>query len=50
LGVAHFISHGTNVVDAATLRDITHIPRFVWFTLWLVITIVALVAGARMLT
>jgi Peptidase M50B-like len=49
-GVAHVISHGSNAGDAATLRDITHIPRFVWFMLWLVITVAALVAGARMLT
>jgi hypothetical protein len=49
-GVAHVLSHGTNASDAATLRDITHVPRFIWFTLWLVITVVALVAGARMLT
>ena len=49
-GVVHVISHGSNARDAATLRDITHIPRFVWFMLWLVITVAALVAGARMLT
>jgi hypothetical protein len=49
-GVAHVISHGSNAGDAFILRDITHIPRFVWFTLWLVITVAALVAGARMLT
>ena len=49
-GVAHVISHGSNARDAALLRDITHIPRFVWFMLWLVITVAALVAGARMLT
>jgi Peptidase M50B-like len=46
-GVAHVLSHGTNASDAATLRDITHVPRFIWFTLWLVITVVALVAGAH---
>ena len=49
-GVAHVISHGTGAKDAIILRDITHIPRFVWFMLWLVIAIAALVAGARMLT
>jgi hypothetical protein len=49
-GVVHVISHGSNARDAAILRDITHIPRFVWFMLWLVITVAALVAGARMLT
>ena len=37
----------SNAVDAARLREITHIPRIVWFTLWLVITVAALVAGYR---
>jgi Peptidase M50B-like len=49
-GVAHVLTHGSNAADAATLRDITHVPRIVWSTLWLVITVSALVAGARMLT
>ncbi|HUK72454.1 MAG TPA: M50 family metallopeptidase [Streptosporangiaceae bacterium] len=49
-GVAHVLTHGSNAADAATLRDITHVPRIVWSTLWLVITVAALVAGARMLT
>jgi hypothetical protein len=49
-GVVHVLAHGSNAGDAAILRDITHVPRIVWSTLWLVITIAALVAGARMLT
>jgi hypothetical protein len=49
-GVVHVLTDGSNAGDANNLRDITHIPRIVWFTLWLVITVAALVAGARMLT
>ncbi len=49
-GVGHVLMHGSNAADAASLRTITHIPRVVWSTLWLVITLAALVAGARMLT
>ena len=49
-GVGHVLTDGSNAVDASRLREITHIPRIVWFTLWLVITVAALVAGARMLT
>ena len=49
-GVGHVLTDGSNAVDAARLREITHIPRIVWFTLWLVITVAVLVAGARMLT
>lgn len=49
-GVGHVLMHGSNAADAASLRRITHIPRIVWSTLWLVITVAALAAGARMLT
>jgi len=49
-GVGHVLTDGSNSVDASRLREITHIPRIVWFTRWLVITVAALVAGARMLT
>lgn len=49
-GVGHVLTDGSKAGDAVTLREITHIPRIVWFTLWLVITVAALVAGARMLT
>lgn len=49
-GVGHVLTDGSKAGDAVTLRKITHIPRIVWFTLWLVITVAALVAGARMLT
>jgi hypothetical protein len=49
-GVVHVLTDGSKAGDAANLREITHVPRIVWFTLWLVITVTALVAGARMLT
>lgn len=49
-GVGHVVVHGSNAADAASLRRMTHIPRLVWSMLWLVITIAALVAGARLLT
>ncbi len=49
-GVGHVLTHGSNAADAASLRAITHVPRVVWAALWLVITLAALVAGARMLT
>ena len=49
-GVVHVLTDGSNAGDARRLRDLTHIPRIVWFTLWLVITVAALVAGARILT
>ena len=49
-GVGHVVVHGSNAADAASLRKITHIPRVVWSTLWLVITLAALAAWARLLT
>lgn len=49
-GVGHVLMHGSNAADAAILRKITHIPRVVWSTLWLVMTLAALAAGARLLT
>ena len=49
-GVGHVLTDGSRAGDAGRLREITHVPRIVWFTLWLVITVAALVAGARLLT
>jgi hypothetical protein len=49
-GVVIVLVHGTNAGDAANLRRITHLPRFLWFVLWLVITVAALAAGAHLLT
>lgn len=49
-GVGHIVVHGSNAADAASLRKLTHLPRIVWSTLWLLATIAALVAGARLLT
>jgi Peptidase M50B-like len=49
-GVGHVLKHGSNAADAATLRKITSLPPALWSTLWLVITVAALWAGAHMLT
>jgi hypothetical protein len=49
-GVVMVLAHGSNAGDAANLRRITHLPRFLWFALWLVITVAALAAGAHLLT
>jgi amino acid permease len=49
-GVGVVLAHDINVGDAFTLRKLTHLPRFLWSVLWLVITVAALSAGARLLT
>jgi hypothetical protein len=49
-GVGHVLMHGSNAGDAGNLRRMTHIPRVVWSLLWLILTVAALAAGARMLT
>ena len=49
-GVGVVLTDGSNAVDAVNLRKITHLPRFLWSLLWLVITVAALVVGARLLT
>jgi len=49
-GVGVVLTHGSNAGDAANLRRITHLPRFLWSLLWLVITVAALAVGARLLT
>ena len=46
-GVRIVVQRGTEAGDAATLRDNTHIPRLVWFALWLAATLTAVVIGAR---
>jgi Peptidase M50B-like len=48
-GVRFVLMHGSGAVDADILRNLTHVPRIVWATLWLVITVVALWAGGRLL-
>jgi predicted anti-sigma-YlaC factor YlaD len=49
-GVGVVLAHDINAGDAFTLRKLTHLPRFLWSVLWLVITVAALSAGARLLT
>jgi Peptidase M50B-like len=45
-----FTGGGSNAPDAETLRGLTHVPAFVWATLWFVIAVAALWAGGRLLT
>jgi len=49
-GVGVVLTDGSDAGDAANLRRITHLPRSLWSVLWLVITVAALAAGARLLT
>jgi hypothetical protein len=48
-GVRKVIYRGTGAEDAATLRQMTHIWRGFWFTLWLAGTALALVVGGALL-
>ncbi len=48
-GVRYVVNHGPRAGDAANLRDLTYVPRVVWFGLWLVGTIAALMVGGRLL-
>jgi len=48
-GVRTVLEHGTGAVDAGILRDQTRLPRGVWYRLWLIGSIAALVWGATML-
>ena len=49
-GVGYVLTHGSDAADAGNLRRMTHIPKVVWSLLWLILTVAALAAGARMLT
>lgn len=49
-GVGVVLARGSDAADAHSLRRLTHLPRFLWSVLWLVITVAALAAGARLLT
>jgi Peptidase M50B-like len=46
-GVRGLVEDGVNAGDAILLRDVTSIPRLVWFGLWLAGTAAAVVIGAR---
>jgi Peptidase M50B-like len=48
-GVRWVLMHGTGAQDAINLTQTTHIPRFVWVVLWLVITVGALWVGGHLL-
>jgi Peptidase M50B-like len=45
-----FTGGGSNAPDAETLSGLTHVPTFVWATLWFVIAVAALWVGGRLLT
>jgi hypothetical protein len=46
-GVRIVVQRGIVAGDAGILRDLTSIPRLVWFALWLAGTLAAVVIGAR---
>jgi hypothetical protein len=48
-GVRWVLKHNTDAGDADNLRDVTHIPRVVWFVLWLAATVTALWVGGHLL-
>jgi hypothetical protein len=48
-GVRFVLMDGSGAADAGSLRKVTHIPRIVWATLWLVGTVAALWIGGRIL-
>jgi hypothetical protein len=48
-GVRVVLKHGTKAVDAGILRERTHFPRGMWYLLWLIGSVAALLWGATML-
>lgn len=48
-GVRWVLMHGTGAQDAVNLTRATHIPKFVWVTFWLAITVGALWVGGHLL-
>jgi len=48
-GIRIVLKHRTNAIDAGILRDRTRLPKGLWYRLWLVGSIAALVWGATML-
>jgi len=48
-GVRFVLMDGSKAGDAFTLRGITHVPRVVWATLWLLGAVLALWVGGRLL-
>jgi hypothetical protein len=48
-GVRRILERGVDTGDGQALSDLTWIPRFVWFLLWLVGTLTAVAAGGKWL-
>lgn len=48
-GVRRVIEVGMRSSDGEHLRDLTHLPRFLWFLIWLVSTLAAVAIGGKML-
>jgi len=48
-GVRVVLNHGAQAVDAGLLRDRTDFPRVMWYLLWLIGSVAALLWGATML-
>ncbi len=48
-GVRRILERGLDTDDGQALSDLTWIPRFVWFLLWLVGTVTAVAAGGKWL-
>jgi hypothetical protein len=46
-GLRTVVEHGVYAADAGFLRNHTHIPSLVWFTLWLTGALAAVVIGAH---
>lgn len=48
-GVRRVLEVGVLSGDGAHLRSVTHLPRFLWFLLWLAVTLWAAAVGGRLL-
>ena len=48
-GVRWVLMHGTGASDAGILAGSTHIPKFIWVTFWLAITVAALWVGGHLM-
>jgi Peptidase M50B-like len=48
-GVRWVLMHGTGAQDAISLTQSTRIPRFIWVTFWLAMTVAAVWVGGRLM-
>jgi len=48
-GVRRVLEVGALSSDGASLSQLTHLPRFLWFLLWLAATLAAVAVGGKML-